>query len=101
MPQFISPAEAARLVEKGALLVDIREENEHARESIPAARLVPLSRIGSGDHGLKGQDIIFHCASGARTKMNAAALEAAAGRADYKILDGGIMAWKAAGLPTR
>ncbi len=34
----ISPSRAAELVRKGAVLIDIREADEHARERIPGAR---------------------------------------------------------------
>ena len=44
--------------------------------------------------------VVFHCKSGARTRMNAAAL-AACTDAEVYILDGGIEAWKAAGYPVR
>ena len=37
-PQTISPERAAELVRKGAVLIDIREADEHAREHIPGAR---------------------------------------------------------------
>ena len=34
----ITPLEAKRLMEAGAILIDIREADEHARERIPGAR---------------------------------------------------------------
>ena len=34
----ITPEQAKRLIEEGAILVDIREADEHARERIPGAR---------------------------------------------------------------
>src|SRR5690606_41072996 len=43
--------------------------------------------------------VVFHCRSGMRTRANAAALEAAAGGREVLLLDGGIDAWKQAGLP--
>ena len=42
--------------------------------------------------------MVFHCRSGARTSANAARLADAAGCEAY-ILEGGIDAWKTAGLP--
>jgi rhodanese-related sulfurtransferase len=87
---------AKRLIDDGALLVDIREPDEHARECIPGARSAPLSKLGT----LKGDatTIVFHCRSGARTSGNASRLAAAAGCTAY-VLEGGIDAWKKAGLP--
>ena len=86
--KHINAAEAKQLVDKGALLVDVREVNEYLDENIPGARNAPLSGM------------VFHCKSGARTRMNAAAL-AQCTDAEVYILDGGIEAWKAAGFPVK
>lgn len=94
--QTIGPAAAKRLIDEGALLVDVREPNEHARERVPGARNAPLSSLDGLPASAKA--IVFHCRSGARTSANAARLAAAAGREAY-ILEGGIDAWKKAGLP--
>jgi rhodanese-related sulfurtransferase len=97
----LSPTEARRLLDQGALLVDIREADEHARENIPGARLAPLSRLDQTDLAIpEGQPVIFHCRSGARTQGNATRLAATAGSAcEAFILEGGLDAWKKAGLP--
>jgi rhodanese-related sulfurtransferase len=96
--KHIGAMEAKRLVDAGAILVDIRENPEYAAENIPGAENWPLSRLGlsrtANDHPV----IVFHCKSGARTRMNARAL-ANCTVAEAYILDGGIEAWKAAGLP--
>lgn len=39
----ISPEEAKRLIDQGAVLVDVRDPDEHAREQIPGSVLMPLS----------------------------------------------------------
>jgi rhodanese-related sulfurtransferase len=44
----ISPERAAELMRQGAVLVDIREADEHTRERIPGARHHALSEIGAG-----------------------------------------------------
>jgi rhodanese-related sulfurtransferase len=97
----LSPIEARRLLDQGAVLIDIREADEHARENIPGARLMPLSQLDQADLGLpEGPRVIFHCRSGARTHGNATRLAAKAGGAcDAFILEGGIDAWKKTGLP--
>jgi len=103
IPQ-ISPLEAKRRLEAGtAVLIDIREPGEHARENIAAAHLVPLSRLDAHDFAAElkpGSAIIFHCQSGNRTCMNFDRL-AATGLPDVYVLEGGLGAWKQAGLPTR
>lgn len=94
----ISPADAKALLDRGAILIDIRDPDEHARERVPGARNVPLSKLCNGGVGADGNTIVYHCKSGNRTRMNALMLAGAA-EADAFILDGGIEAWKKAGLP--
>lgn len=95
----ISPEDARRLIEGGAVLVDVRERDEHARERIPGARSAPLSLIPEMDlTGHENQVMIFHCKSGSRTRTNAGRLAEATACQAF-ILDGGLEAWKAAGLP--
>lgn len=96
----IAPKELKRRLESGdAILIDVREPGEHAREHIIGARLAPLSSIDAHDFGSDhGKAAIFHCRSGMRTQANAAKL-LAKGFRDSFYLEGGIEAWKAAGLP--
>ncbi len=97
--KHINAVEAKKLVDQGAILVDVREVNEYAGENIPGARNEPLSRIGATQ--ITGAPaVVFHCKSGARTRMNAHAL-ADCTDAQVYILDGGIEAWKAAGYPVK
>lgn len=96
----ISPARAAELMRHGAVLIDIREADEYARERIPGARHHALSRIDKDTPVRDGDDVlVFHCRSGARTRGNAARLAAASSACETYILDGGLEAWKNAGLP--
>lgn len=95
----ISPHQADALRTRGAVLVDIREPDEHAREHIPGAVLWPISQ--SGQRLPTGATaLVFHCRSGARTQANAVRLAAAAGAEAY-VLEGGIEAWRRAGLPVQ
>lgn len=96
----ISPAEARRLIDTGAVLVDIRGADEHARERIPGARHLPLPEIETGAslNAEGAPAVVFHCRTGARTAANAARLQAAAG-CDAYIVEGGLDAWRKAGLP--
>lgn len=95
----ISPDEARRLMDqKGALLVDIRALDEHARERIAGAQCCP-----SGEQGIASDAdvLVFHCRSGMRTSAMAGTLKAAADGRECYILDGGIEAWKRAGHGTQ
>jgi rhodanese-related sulfurtransferase len=93
----ISPSEAKRLLDQGgATLIDIRGRDEHARERIRAAKNRPVDSLARIEDG--NRIVIFHCQSGQRTAMHAAKLAEAASCEGY-IVEGGIEAWKKAGLP--
>jgi len=86
-----------------AVLIDVREPDEHARERIPGSRLLPLSRFDPGEAdraGAAGQRLVFHCRAGSRS-ADAARLCATLGESGRPIvsLSGGIEAWKRAGHP--
>lgn len=98
----VTPEKAQQEQATGAILVDIREAGEYARENIPTARLLPLSEIERGARltDLRDSDVvIFHCQSGMRSASNAAKLAAAASPAKVLLMDGGLNCWKKAGLP--
>ena len=97
----ISPAEAKRLMDQGALLVDIRGHDEHARESVPGARHLPLSELSQARPELAtARAVIYHCNSGARVTANAELL-AQATECEAYVVEGGLDAWRRAGLPVR
>jgi rhodanese-related sulfurtransferase len=97
----ISPLQAKQMLDDGAILVDIREPDEHAREHIAAAKHMPLSRLDDADLSVhQGRPVVFHCRSGARTLGNAPRLAAKlGGDCQAYIVDGGLDAWRKAGLP--
>jgi rhodanese-related sulfurtransferase len=96
----ISPERAAELMRDGAVLIDVREADEHARERIPGARHHALSQLDAQNPARPGDDVmIFHCRSGARTQANAPRLAGGAAGCEAYILEGGLDAWKKAGLP--
>jgi rhodanese-related sulfurtransferase len=101
MLNTITPDEAARMLrDGGATLVDVREADEHARERIPGARNLPLSRLEEAELAVhQGKPVLFHCRSGARTAGNADRLAAKAGLCEAYVVEGGLDAWKRAGLP--
>jgi rhodanese-related sulfurtransferase len=98
----ITAQELKRRLDAGsAVLIDIRETDEYAREHIPGARLASLSTIHSCGFGPDlGKVAVFHCKSGMRTQANAVRL-LACGFSEAYFLDGGIEAWKAAGYAVR
>lgn len=83
-----------------AVLIDVREQNEFARESIPGAAHVPLSNFDPAQiPATNGKRLVVHCLSGKRS-ANAQAQLAKAGIAAINF-SGGIMGWKASGYPIR
>lgn len=97
----LNPKVAADQLKAGnAVLIDIRERDEYAREHIPGSISLPVSALDSADLKLEaGQKAIFHCKSGMRTDSNCAILAQHVDGEAF-MLDGGLDAWRALGLPT-
>jgi rhodanese-related sulfurtransferase len=98
----LTPEQVADGVRAGRmLLVDVREPNETSVESYPDAMIVPLSVFDASDiPDPQGKQVVFACRSGKRSVT--ASLAAQDQGYPYKShLAGGIIAWKAAGLPTK
>lgn len=97
----ISPTRAAEMLRAGeALLVDVREADERARAQIPGSAHLPLSRLAEAELAVQqGRPVLFHCASGTRTAEAADRLRRRAGGCEAFIIEGGLAAWKRAGLP--
>ena len=96
-----TPAEVASgLKAHTIVLIDVREPSEYAAERIHGALLFPLSTF---DPALLPDDgkrkLVFHCGSSMRSSK-AIALCDRAGFPHRAQMAGGVMAWKAAGLPT-
>ena len=98
----MTPEEVSKGVADGRdLLVDVREPNEVAVEAYPGAVVVPLSSFDPEEiPDPQGKQVVFACRSGKRS-VTASLAAQAAGLPYDKHLAGGMLAWKAAGLPTR
>lgn len=99
----ISPADAASKVESGAaVLIDVREKEEWNDQHIPKAIHVSRGRL-EGEIEEKVADpnahIILHCGGGGRSALAAETLQRM-GYRNVTSMDGGLKAWKKAGLPT-
>jgi rhodanese-related sulfurtransferase len=107
----LSPAQVQEALSKGnATLIDIREAEElvvngRIEGSVPAPRgmlefyadeTLPYHKPEFD----RNKKLILHCASGGRSALAAATLKQM-GYTDVCHLDGGIKAWKEAGLPVQ
>jgi rhodanese-related sulfurtransferase len=97
----LTPEEVASGLQAGRMvLVDVREPNETAVERFPDAVLVPLSEFDpAAIPDPAGREVVFACRSGRRS-VTASLAAQEQGFAYGSHLAGGILAWKAAGLPT-
>jgi len=98
----LTPRDVSKGMEEGRyLLVDVREPNEVAVEAYPGGVVVPLSSFNPHDiPDPQGKQVVFACRSGKRS-VTASVVAQVAGLAYDKHLAGGMLAWKAAGLPTK
>jgi rhodanese-related sulfurtransferase len=99
--EAIAPNEAAKLIKekKNILLIDVRTPAEYAEEHLVKAKLVPLQELEERVAELqKGKPILLYCRSGHRSGMALKILQDK-GFTQAKHIEGGINAWKAAGLP--
>jgi rhodanese-related sulfurtransferase len=97
----LTTGEVAQGLRSGrVLIIDVREPNETAVETFPGAVLLPLSAFDPAEiPDPAGRQVVFACRSGKRS-VTASLVAQAAGLPYDAHLAGGILAWKAAGLPT-
>ena len=100
--RHINPLDAQEAITKGeAVMLDVREINEVKLESVPLDRVLnhPMSVIMERfPYISKDQDIIVACPGGVRS-VKVANLLIQNGYEHVASLDGGLMMWKALGMP--
>ena len=94
----VGPEEAARRVDEGAVLLDVREPDEWHAGHAPDAVHVPLAALAARIDQLdKEQPVVAVCRVGGRSERAAAVLRQRG--YDAVNLAGGMQAWNAAGMP--
>lgn len=93
----VGPREAAGLREQGAVLLDVREDDEWAAGHAPGAVHVPLGEVTEAAGRLTGEQVLTVCRSGGRSAKAAEALSAAG--VEVRNVAGGMSSWAADGLP--
>jgi rhodanese-related sulfurtransferase len=92
---------ATQLLNRDALVLDVREPKEVEHGKLPNAVHIPLSQLEERVGELKAhasRPIVAYCARGQRSRAAGGAL-AKAGFKDIYHLAGGIAEWRKAGLP--
>ncbi|MCV6602198.1 MAG: rhodanese-like domain-containing protein [Cohaesibacter sp.] len=95
----VTANEARTLMDKGALLIDVRESVELMAKKVPSANHHPLSSLRTPIETNGAKAAIFFCASGARTNSYATKL-AQMVTCDAYMLVGGIHALSSMGVKT-
>ncbi|MCX5691377.1 MAG: rhodanese-like domain-containing protein, partial [Planctomycetota bacterium] len=99
----VQPKDVKRWLDTGeCILIDVCEPDEHAREHIRGASLLPLSRFDpqhAAALARPGQKVVIHCKSGRRS-ADACRMSASLAASGVQALSmtGGIEAWKNDGL---
>ncbi|WP_327373693.1 rhodanese-like domain-containing protein [Streptomyces sp. NBC_01216] len=99
----LTPTALQRLIDsgRGPRVLDVRTPGEFRTVHIPGSYNVPLDTLREHRAELLthlGEDVVLVCRSGARAAQAEQAL-AEAGLSNLRVLDGGMMAWEAAGAP--
>jgi len=99
--QTIIASELKNLLEKGeALLIDVREVEEHKAEHIAGSTLIPLGEISVDKLSSKSKTIVLYCRSGKRSLAAGEKLLAQDPNLEVFSLMGGIIGWRTEELPT-
>jgi rhodanese-related sulfurtransferase len=99
--QAVGPSDAVRLLNQGAVLVDVRSKAEFDGGHIIDARHVPqeeLAQAGESLKRFKDKVVITCCESGMRSGAATRVLQAQ-GFTKVVNLRGGLQAWRADSLP--
>lgn len=99
--QSVGPMDAVRLINQGAVLLDVRSQAEFDAGHILDARHVPQDQLASSTETLKkykDKVVIACCESGMRSGAAARVLQAQ-GFTKVVNLKGGLQAWRAENLP--
>jgi rhodanese-related sulfurtransferase len=96
--RVVGPDEAKEAMERGAVLLDVRESHEWKSGHAPKARHIPLSQLSSRAGELpRNREIFVVCRSGSRSARAAKMLGSQ--RGDVANVKGGMSAWARSGLP--
>jgi molybdopterin/thiamine biosynthesis adenylyltransferase/rhodanese-related sulfurtransferase len=93
----VDPGAVREQLQTGALVVDVRQDEEWSTGHIPGARHVPKSHLESRIEGVapdKSQPVILYCASGQRSAWAARTMMEDLGYDHVESMTGGFTLWK-------
>ena len=94
----LGPEQAAKLIEAGAELIDVRRPSEYEGGRLAGSRNVEMNELTAAAETIfRDRPVILYCRSGSRSQMAAQAFRESG--YDAHSLAGGIEAWDAAGRP--
>ncbi|MCP4166901.1 MAG: rhodanese-like domain-containing protein [Chloroflexi bacterium] len=94
------PDKAKVHIDAGALLIDVREPEEHAQARIRGSVLIPMSELRQRLREIpRDREVIFYCRSGNRSGQVVEYLSDQLGYENVINLAGGIIAWYRRDLP--
>jgi rhodanese-related sulfurtransferase len=99
MDSDYTPHEVADLLQGTDIqLIDVRQPEEHDAGRIAGDRLIVLGSLAAEVDSIdRARPVVFYCRSGSRSAMATEAFRGAG--FDAHNLAGGLLDWKAAGLP--
>jgi molybdopterin/thiamine biosynthesis adenylyltransferase/rhodanese-related sulfurtransferase len=93
----IDPAAVHEQLGNGAVIVDVRENEEFAVGHLPGARHVPRAYLESRIEGIvpdRDAHVVLYCASGNRSAYAARTMQQDLGYSNVESMTGGITLWK-------
>jgi rhodanese-related sulfurtransferase len=97
-PTAVSASEAMRLLESGALVVDVRGEREWRRAHVPGSLHLPLDRLEARAEELPDDRLLITFCTGGLLSSGAANLLTEMGFEAVNLARG-LIEWRAAGGP--
>jgi len=90
-PNHVDGPAAHKLVQSGAILVDVRSPEEFAAKHIDGAVNVPVDEVTKHDFGGKDKPLVLYCAHGNRSARAAGELRSSGFTQVYEL--GAMSAW--------
>lgn len=99
VPPKLSPEQVfSQTNEKAVVVIDVRDPRKYQQEHLPGAISIPAATL-TADQLPEGKTVILYCGSGNSAGRTMERLRSE-GNTNVATLDGGITAWKSAGLTT-